>query len=139
MALEIIGMYAAIAGGTEDAVANINVPQDGVLRGIDWDVYFDMDGDTEFAAVELSFVATNQVTTHDSRGRISSVGGIYSLTTSGAAFHTVQKWIGPVELMVFSGERIYLHVVSTSGVLGAIRCNLHFDGGATVPRRTARR
>ena len=139
MSLEIIGMFAAIAGGAENAVAQIDVPQDGVLRGIDWDCYANMDADSEFATIELSFIATILATTNDVRGRISSVSTLAAFVTSGFAVSTIQKWIGPMELALAGGERIYLHANSTAGVFGAIRCNLHFDGGATVVRRSARR
>jgi len=139
VALEIIGMYGAIAGGTENAIAQIDVPQDGVLRGLDWDVAGQMDADAETLDVELSFIATNQLITNDSRGRISSVSAAMSLTTSGIALLGLQKWIGGFELMLSGGERLYLHASSSAGVAGSARMNLHFDGGAQVTRRSARR
>lgn len=139
MALEIIGMYAAITGGTQDAIAQIDVPQDGVLRGIDWDVSAILDAE-EAADVELSFIATNQLTTNDTRGRISSLGmRVAEVTAVGEVISCCQKWLGGFELMLAGGERLYLHVLASSGLSGAVRCNLHFDGGATVTRRSARR
>jgi len=139
VALEIIGIYGNITGGTQDALAQIDVPQDGVIRGFDWDVHGNMDADGEFLDVELSFIATNQLSTNDIRGRMSSVSAQVAMTTSGVFPVWMQKWIGPIELMVSGGERLYMHVVSTAGVTGMARLNLHFDGGATVTRRSARR
>ena len=138
--LEIIGMYGTIGGGTENALAQVDVPQDGVLRGIDWDCSANLDADSEGCDIELSFIATNQLSSNDTRGRISSVGVVaVVLTAVGVDSVSMQKWIGGMELALAGGERLYLHVVSTAGVFGVARCNLHFDGGAAVTRRSARR
>ncbi len=140
MALEVIGMYATIAGGTENAIAQVDVPQDGVLRAIDWDLNMNFDADDEAAQIELSFIATNQATQNDVRGRISSISSRATvLTAVGINSVSVQKFVGPFELMVSGGERLYLHSAATAGVTGDMRCNLHFDGGAAVTRRSARR
>jgi len=140
VALEIIGMYGTISGGTQDAIAQIDIPQDGVLRGFDWDMNFNLDADNEDVQSELSFIAVNQLTTNDVRGRLTSIGAhLAVLTAVGGHIGQIQKWIGGVELMVSGGERMYLHVVSDVGVVGIVRLNLHFDGGATVTRRSARR
>jgi len=140
VSLEIIGMWGAITGGTENAIAQIDIPQDGVLRGIDWDAFANLDADSESMALELSFIATNQIASNDVRGRISSISvQIAVLDATGPQAVSLQKWIGGFELMLSGGERIYLHSESVAGVTGAGRCNLHFDGGATVTRRSARR
>lgn len=140
MALEIIGMFGLVAGGTQDAIAQVDIPQDGVLRGIDWDMFADMDADAETLVAELSFIATNQTAQNDVRGRISSISAItVVLTAVGNYYGSSQKWIGPIELMMAAGERVYLHSVASAGVSGVIKCNLHFDGGATVTRRSQRR
>jgi len=140
VALEIIGMYAAITGGTEDAVAQIDIPQSGIIRAIDWDVKADMDADSEFLNVEFSFIAVNQLSINDVRGRISSLSTqVAVLTAVGLNSVGINKFVGPFELMVAGGERMYIHSVTTAGVTGSIRLNLHFDGGATVTRRSARR
>ena len=49
MASEIIGMFAQVTGGTQDARAQIDIPQDGVILGIDWDAswYFDAEEKAE--------------------------------------------------------------------------------------------
>ena len=139
MALEIIGMFGTITGGTQDAIAQVDVPQDGVLRGLDWDLN-PIPLITTQVNVELSFIATNQLLANDVRGRISSVGlNCVVLTAVGVNTTTVQKWIGSIELMLSGGERLYLHSVTSAGVAGSLRCNIHFDGGATVTRRSARR
>jgi len=138
--LEIIGMFAGVTGGTENAIAQIDIPQDGILRGIDWDGYALFDADNETMDIELSFIATTQIISNDIRGRISGISaGVAVLTSVGINSVTLQKWIGGIELILSGGERLYLHSLATAGVTGNVRCNLHFDGGATVTRRSARR
>lgn len=140
MALEIIGMFGGIVGGAQDSIAQIDIPQDGVIRGIDWDMHADLNAALESSMCELSFIATNQFVVNDVRGRISSVSASATvLTAVGLATVFIQKWVGPFELMVSGGERLFLHVLSSVAVVGQVRLNLHFDGGATVTRRSARR
>ena len=138
MASEIIGMFAQVTGGTQDARAQIDIPQDGVILGIDWDAswYFDAE---EKAEIELSFIATNQLDTNDVRGRLSSISAHNAeVTAVGHNPICCQKWLGGIELVVAGGERVYLHSVATAGVNGEVRCNLYVDLGATM-RRSARR
>jgi len=139
VAIEIIGMYAAFTGGTQDAIAQIDIPSDGSITGIDWDARANLDADNEVADIELSFIATNQNAQNDVRGRISSVSMSISLTTSGISMVSIQKFIGPIDLLVAGGERLYLHVVSTAGVTGAVKCGVHLDMISSARRRSARR
>lgn len=139
MALEIIGIVFLITGGTQDAGAQIDIPQDGIIRGIDWDMAVALDA-AEVCGCEFSFISTNQLAVNDVRGRVSSVTTqAGSASGVGLPVSFVQKWVGPFELMVSGGERMFLHSVATTGVVGTVRLNLHFDGGATVTRRSARR
>lgn len=136
---DVIGMFGAISGGTQNALAMLDIPQDGFIIGIDWDMFALLDATSELCEVELSFIATNQLGTNDVRGRISSVGtGAVVLTAVGINTNSVQKWVGSIDIPVSGGERLFLHAGSTAGVSGNVRCNLHVDLGTTT-RRSARR
>jgi len=139
MSVEVIGLFAAGTGGTQDALAQVDVPQDGFLLGLDWDAYAIFDANNESLAVELSFIATNQLLTNDVRGRISSISAFNQLLTSGIGVISVQKYVDLQEITVAGGERLYLHLLAVAGVVSTVRCNLHFEmrGGST--RRSARR
>lgn len=140
MPTTILGLYGAYTGGAEDAIAQLDIPQDGVITGVDWDGNANLDADNEESIVELSFIATNQADQNDVRGRISSITARISLTTSGIATVQMNKFVGPMDLPVAAGERIYLHSKSTSGVNGSCRCNVHLDtSGRGITRRSARR
>jgi len=136
---DVIGMTGTITGGTQDAIAMIDIPQDGFIIGIDWDVNADLDADLEVVFCELSFIATNQRFTNDVRGRLSSISCRSAvLTAVGVSNVSLQKWLGSFDLAVAGGERIFLHSDSTAGVAGVVRCNLYADLGTTT-RRSARR
>lgn len=138
MPTNIYGLYAGISGGTQDSAASMDIPVDGVIEGIDWDGFADMDADAEECICELSFISTNQLGQNDVRGRISSISTLMSITTSGVSQGVMQKFVGPMELFVAAGERVHLHVSSSAGVGGDIRCNIHVNERTTT-RRAARR
>ncbi len=139
MSVTIIGMFAAFTGGTEDGAAQIDIPQDGFLLGVDWDVNAAIDADDEAVAVELSFIATNQLAQNDVRGRISSVSAIGAvLTAVGINSVSIQKYVDLHEIVVSGGERLFLHGINGAGVVVLARCNLIFEM-PTGTRRSARR
>lgn len=135
---DIIGMQATVTGGAQDAMAMIDIPQDGFIIGIDWDGSFFLNAQEE-VEIEVSFIATNQLTTNDTRGRLSSISARGALVTAvGLPIVSIQKWLGSFDLSVSGGERLYLHALSTAGVNGEVRCGLYADLGTTT-RRSARR
>lgn len=138
MAVDVIGMYGTSTGGVANAIASVDIPMDGVIVGIDWDANVTMDADNEVFDAEFSFIATNQLATNDVRGRISSISAAMTITTSGITLVSIQKWLGSFDLVVAGGERVYVHVVATSGVVSVVRLNIFYDASGTV-RRSARR
>jgi len=140
MPTTIIGMFGSVAGGTENSIATIDIPEDGIITGVDWDVRANLDADNEAITVELSFIATIQETQNDVRGRISSIGCNSAILSSvGDVTPVMQKWVGPMALQVSGGERLHLHAASTSGVTGQARCNIHIDLDRPTRRRSRRR
>lgn len=139
MATQILGLYAAGTGGTENAAASFDIPQDGVITGVDWDCTAHLDADDETFEAELSFIGTHQLSSNDVRGRLSSIGVNATITTSGIAAPVMQKMVGPMEVPVAGGERIYLHINSAAGVVSDVRCCVHLDVAGRVNRRSQRR
>lgn len=136
---DVIGLFASTTGGTEDAVAMIDVPTDGDLIAIDWDCRAALNA-SEFINLELSFIATNQLTTSDVRGRISSISAeVVMVTAVGVSHSSMQKFQSGFNISMAGGERLFLHAVSTAGVAGNCRVNLFFDFTVSPIRRSARR
>lgn len=138
MSTEIIGMFGAITGGAQDALATIDVPQDSTLVGIDWDLSAIMDAE-ENVDCELSFIGTSQFSTNDVRGRISSIAARTAVITAvGLTVVSIQKWMSNFEITLAGGERIHLHVLSAASLQGSVRCGLFLDMTSSI-RRSARR
>ncbi len=136
---DVLGLYAATTGGTENGLAMIDIPQDGFLVGIDWDWRAILDASESFQ-IELSFLATNQLATNDVRGRISSISHqAQVLTAVGVSAVSIQKWLSGFDVAMSGGERLFIHADSTAGVVAIGRCNLYIDFGGTLTRRSARR
>ena len=139
MPTTILGLYAAVTGGTQNALASIDIPEDGMLTGIDWDAGVNVDADNEIFAGELSFIATQQLDQNDVRGRISSISLHVGIGAAGVAVGGLQKFVGPMEINVAGGERLYLHSNSTAGVIADLRVAIHLDSRRRSVRRSARR
>jgi len=137
--VDVIGMFGAGTGGLENAIAMIDIPSDGFLIGVDWDLTCDLDADAEICEAELSFIATTQISTNDVRGRISSISANAGvLSAVGVSATSIQKWLSNFDLSVAGGERLFLHINATAGVTSRLRCNLFLDQPGST-RRSARR
>jgi len=138
---DVIGLVGLVTGGTQDALAMIDIPQDGFLIGIDWDINGDLDSDGDELRLEMSFIATNQLAQNDVRGRISSASArAVVLTSVGGHIVSVQKWLDGFDIPVSAGERLFLHSLTTAAAVAVCVVNLYFDFGTNVlPRRSTRR
>jgi len=125
-------MIATSTGGNESALAAVDVPSDGAIVGIDWAVRADLDADGEFFDAQLSFGATRSGV-NDSRQVISGCSAQNYLLTSGAAVSAVNKFVGPLKVQVFSGERLYLHCNASAGVVAVISAWLYYDFDVSRP------
>lgn len=140
MALEIMQMWAQIAGGAENGLATMDIPSNGILWGVDWAAGVNMDADSEAFYAELSFIATHQAVTNDVRGIISAVRASMSLTTSGVGLVQVNKYVAlATGLKVTGGERLFINSNSSAGITGDVNIYLHFDPTTTTTRRSSRR
>lgn len=130
-------LVGSFAGGTENALAAVDVPRNGRIIAVDWTVHGDADADGEAIRVQLAFGSTVN-SSNDARSVISTVGHQISLTTSGVAVMAINKFVGPLDVAVSGGERLYIHSVATAGMTGTIVCHVHysFDDLAFTRRRT---
>jgi len=139
LSIDVIGMLALGTGGVQNGIAMVDIPQDGVIIGFDWDMNAILDATLETIQAELSFIATNQLNTNDVRGRLTSISAACTvLTAVGGHVVAVQKWLGSFDLAVAGGERLFMHLNATAGVVSIVRCNIYFDASGTM-RRSARR
>lgn len=120
-----------------DNMASIDVPANGHLIGLDWEVLAAASGADFTDTFEVSFGSTSQFATNDARATISScaVGG--DVTTSGATALHANKYVALPDIPVNMGERIYLHGTGTAITITA-RAHLHFDFDLDRPRTRLR-
>lgn len=123
----VIKMFGTLAGGTENAIANIDIPMPGHIVGVSWAASFVLAGTDFNAEVQLSFRSTGSFSTNDDRGIIDDIRDGLDVTTSGAYKRGVNKYLNLPDLPVMGGERIYLHASSTASVTGGVACLVHFD------------
>lgn len=121
-----IKMYGGGSGGSQDAIASIDVPQNGRLLGVYWSVDHDMDADGEFLRCQVSFGSASTFTTNDSRQVISECRAQAALTTSGVYNNALNSY-HEKDTPVSAGERIYLHLSASSGLVSAVSAFLEFD------------
>lgn len=141
MALELLQMYAAGSGGTEESIASLDIPEDGVITGIKWAADADLDADDDTFAAEVSFLAGNTLNSNDARGMIDSIRHNNQLVSSGMSGSAINQFttFSP-GLRVAGGERVYLHITTTASTISRVLCIIHLDTDrGTTPRRSRRR
>jgi hypothetical protein len=132
----IYKLWASLSGSTDGAAA-LDIREDDqiICVCIELDVIGPADG-IRYAA-ELSFGSTNQINVNDSSSSIISVAFAHEMLTSGMAIPTQRAIIQP-RISVSAGERLYLHLLTTSpgGVMSG-RAFVYTGGGdrKVSPRR----
>jgi len=121
-----IKMYAAGGGGTENGDASVDIPMAGDLVGVRWAVDADCNANGEYVYAQLSFRSAGSFTTNDDRGVLSEVRMSFQLTTSGIYGPFVNIYEPLPDIPIAAGERLYLNLISTAGVLTNCVCILHF-------------
>lgn len=132
---QVIQMYAAAAPAA--GLAQIDVPMNGHIVGVDWNIFVTVGGADANETVELSFSSALQNTVNDSRSVISTIAMYSDLTTSGAQNSAMQKYVRLPDIPVGMGERLYIHAFGTAVTI-TIHCCVHFDfdlDRASVRRR----
>lgn len=134
----LIKMRGAGTGGEQNAVANIDIPQDGTIEGLSIGHSANLNADSESSEAELSFIATNQITTNDARGVLAASLMNMGMATSGAGIAAVNHFI-PMDVDVSGGERLYIHFLASAGVTSSISIMIHLRPSRAAPRRSSRR
>jgi len=121
-------MVASSTGGSENALASIDVPQNGNLIGVEWSGRTAIDTTADHQTWQLSFGSTLS-TANDSRQVLSNatMGTHTHLTAVGDTVGQVNKFTVIPDVPVGMGERLYLHSSAAAAVVGTVFCLLHFD------------
>lgn len=103
MAVISAKMYGA-STTTADAVASMDVAEDGVIEGALFNQIVIGDASGEGGSWELSFASVSAFTTNDTRASLATVGAICNAIGGGHGNTYV-----PMDIPVSAGERLYLH------------------------------
>lgn len=126
-------------GGTEDALAQLDVQFDGIITAIAGHIRSTMTGAGQFATAEASFLSTNTVGTNDTRGSIFSVSTSLTGNTSGFTQGTENNNVGGLNIRVNAGERLWLHFSASASLASDGQIYLYVEDGQDVPTATRRR
>jgi len=142
MAADIIQKIVVSAAATADDVTAVDVPQDGEIESI-WCSHrgSGMDALNDSYVIELSFASSNTFNNNDARISIISWSAIQAFLTSGGGVEGKETFVGGINIPVFAGERLHVHVSLGGGTTQAnaeIYLYYRTRGGAP-PRRSARR
>jgi len=133
-----IQMRSVSAGGTESALASIDIPKNGNLVGVTWQLQGSLDTTLDSSWWQLSFGSVI-ADVNDSRQVISNaVLGIVVLVTSGI-YQGMVNYHDPVpDIQVGAGERLFLHSLATAATVVTVRCMVSFDFDLDLPRARRR-
>ncbi len=136
--MSIYKLFGGGTGGTENSVANLDVQFEGSIVAIFGSMHADLDADAETCAAEVSFLSSNTVTTNDSRGSLFQMQVRTNETGTGKGDGSANAGISGLNIAVAAGERIHLHLVSTSGVVSVNHFYIYVDDQASPALRRRR-
>lgn len=123
----VIMLRGTGTGGTESAVASIDVPQDGFLLGCWFTMTADCDADNDVSVTQISFGSANS-TANDSRQIIAECRVSAQLTTSGSPMTSQNYYVDFHNgLPVGAGERIFMHINASASLTTTAVCGLIFS------------
>lgn len=114
-------------GGVQDALASIDVPQDGLLMSCTMSLDFAGDADGDNVEASVSFGSTS-TSANDSRQVICVGVGSVQLTTSGTT-QLGQNWNVTFAngIPVAAGERIFIHIIASASLTSSLTALLCFS------------
>lgn len=142
MSADVIQKIVFTTAATADDVAAVDVPQDGHIENI----YLNtrgggMDALNDDYNVELSFASSNTFGNNDARISILQLSEVQQFLTSGGGANGLTVWLNAIDIPVFAGERLHVHV-NMGGGTTAVRGEIYLyyrTRGSAPPRRSARR
>lgn len=124
------------AGGTQNAVAQLDIALDGIITAIHGVLINNGAAAGDEVIAEISFLSVSTIAANDTRGSLFSLGN----RISGAGAVTgVNSGVGGLTIPVNAGERIFLHLVATAAISSSAEINIYVEDGAGLQVATRRR
>lgn len=127
------------SGGTEDQVGQLDIQFAGTITAIHGTLAGDLDADGNVLRAEASFISSNSFGSNDARGSVfemtmmgvnAGAGGFVNFTESSG--------VGPVDIPVIAGERMWLHIEGPTSTVSHAAIYIYVQDGASPDVRRRR-
>jgi len=137
--MSVYKLRGAATGGTEDGIAALDIQFDGEIVAILGAMDGDLDADAETIACEVSFLSGNTTAINDTRGSLFMMR-IRNAETSavGNMPVAVNNAVSSLRIPVSAGERIFMHVIATAGVVSTSNVYIYVNDGTPADLRRRR-
>lgn len=105
-------LYASISASANNA-AEITVARSGRIRGIAFAVRGGGASDGDICDLEVSFTPASQVASNDAQGVLATRRFSIDVLTSGTIMFNENSYVGPLDIEVQTGQKIYLNAVES--------------------------
>lgn len=137
--MSVYKLRGAGTGGTQDGIASLDVQFDGLITGIAGSLAAELNAASEICQAEASFLSQNTITINDARGSLFLLAQqLVLFTAASAAPVGVHNAVGGIKVPVSAGERIFMHMVATAGVVSIAQIYLFVEDGAAISLRRRR-
>jgi hypothetical protein len=131
-------MVATSTGGSESALASIDVPLDGEIIGVEWVIKAAIDTTGDFSQFQLSF-GSNLTQQNDSRQVISNChAGFLLLGAGGSAVMRGGGFSVLPNISVGMGERLFLHGINAVAMVATAFALISFTFNLDLPKARRR-
>ena len=118
-------IYVAVAAGTTNDAAHIDIPAACVLVGINYALDGTGPADGDRIRAELSMASTGQQTINDAQNVVAVISYGFDLVTSGSAVIGTTGWIGPTSVPLPAMSRLYVNFLDAVTGTYTLRLVLH--------------
>ena len=111
---------------TANAVANVQIPSRGKIRGIQVTLWVDSSTDNAQVNCEVSRASAREIAVNGAQQCICEVSLASNFVTSGLAQTSVSQFF-PVSVDVIQGQLIYLHALVTGTATFNFTAVIHYE------------
>ncbi len=134
--MSVYKLFGAATGGTENAVASLDIQFDGEIVAMHYSVVADLDADGDTVNMEVSFLATAATAVHDTRGSLITASTQHAIGAAGAVNSGMLGSINGVRIPISAGERVFMHFANTASLTGSANVYIYtVDTGTPELRR----
>lgn len=129
----VANLYGSVSGSSAWVnVASYDPPLRGTIDGLMLAWSDDADADGDLAAAHITFSSTPAAPVNGDYSSLLYVAKQFQIVTSGGVNNGARQYCAMPHVPIAPGQRVYLHVLGTTGVAISINCSIHLS--FSVPR-----